>query len=367
MAGRKMRIAVLPGDGIGAEVVEAALPIIEAVGLPWTLEIGDIGWEFWKHEGTPVPPRTWDLITRSAATLVGAVTSKPPREARAELDVGLRSGGRIYVSPVIQLRQRLALFANLRPVADLRGDRFGFVVIRENTEGLYSGIDYREVPEALWPSVGTHPNAARSGREHTAMSIRLQTEFGLRRIIEFGFSFAARHGFHRVTLADKPNVLRNSSELVREIFDDVGRKYPQIEGEILNVDAVGLWIVTRPERFGVIVAENMFGDILSDVGAGVMGGLGLATSGNIGSVGTYFEPVHGSAPALVGAQRANPLAMILTIAQMAAHHGFTTQAQVINAAVRRVIVLNRADELTPDLGGHATTSAAAHAVIGAVK
>ncbi len=361
-----MKVVVLPGDGIGPEVVDASLPVIDALALPWTLEFGDLGWEYWRTEGNPVPERTWDLISSADAALVGAVTSKPAKEARQELDPRFDPEEFRYVSPVIQLRQRLELFANIRPVSDMRDSRFRFVVVRENTEGLYSGIDFRETPPSLWPHVNGHGNAIASGRERTAVSLRLQTETGIRRILEFAFGYAEQNEHQRVTLADKPNVLRGSSELVREIFEDVTRRFPGIEPEILNVDAVGLWLVTRPERFGVIVAENMFGDILSDVGAGVMGGLGLASSGNVGIAGAYFEPVHGSAPSLTGRQRANPMAMILTIAQMARRYGFREEAQAIETAVRRVVIANREQDLTYDLGGRASTAASARAVIGAL-
>ncbi|WP_454119036.1 isocitrate/isopropylmalate family dehydrogenase [Microbacterium lacticum] len=264
-----MKVVVLPGDGIGPEVVDASLPVIDALALPWTLEFGDLGWEYWRTEGNPVPERTWDLISSADAALVGAVTSKPAKEARQELDPRFDPEEFRYVSPVIQLRQRLELFANIRPVSDMRDSRFRFVVVRENTEGLYSGIDFRETPPSLWPHVNGHGNAIASGRERTAVSLRLQTETGIRRILEF-------------------------------------------------------------------------------------------------ASGAYFEPVHGSAPSLTGRQRANPMAMILTIAQMARRYGFREEAQAIETAVRRVVIANREQDLTYDLGGRASTAASARAVIGAL-
>ncbi|WP_037958620.1 isocitrate/isopropylmalate family dehydrogenase [Streptomyces violens] len=360
-------VAVLPGDGIGPEVLDAALPVIEALGLPIDLEFGAIGWECWRTEGTPVPDRTWDLIGRSDAVLLGATTSKPRREALAELDPALRAGDSRYISPIIQLRQRLDLYANLRPVENYLGGGtpYRFCVVRENTEGLYAGLDWNHVPDEMWPLVAEHPNARRSGRAGSTASIRLQTAHGLDRILRFAFETARGHGYERVTLADKPNVLRASSAYVLERLEAIGADYPEIPYEVLNVDAVALWMARRPERFGVIVAENMFGDILSDLGGGVMGGLGLSPSANIGEHGNYFEPVHGSAPAMAGRQRANPTAAFLTIGLMLEHLGFRDAAGSIQDAVRHVT--RRRDRVTYDLGGSATTAEAAAAVLDACR
>ncbi|MGW9045349.1 isocitrate/isopropylmalate family dehydrogenase [Streptomyces lydicus] len=360
-------VAVLPGDGIGPEVLDAALPVIEALGLPIDLEFGDIGWECWRAEGTPVPDRTWDLIGRSDAVLLGATTSKPRREAMAELAPELRERAPQYLSPIIQLRQRLDLFANLRPVENYLGGGtpYRFCVVRENTEGLYAGLDWNHVPDEMWPLVADHPNVRRSGRPGSTASIRLQTSHGLDRILRFAFETARGHGYERVTLADKPNVLRQSSAYVLERLEAIGSAYPEIPFEVLNVDAVALWMARRPERFGVIVAENMFGDILSDLGGGVMGGLGLAPSANIGEAGNYFEPVHGSAPAMAGRGRANPAAAFLTIGLMLEHLGFKDEAGSIQDAVRHVT--RRRDRVTYDLGGAATTAQAARAVIDACR
>ncbi|MFG2888332.1 isocitrate/isopropylmalate family dehydrogenase [Streptomyces sp. NPDC048248] len=358
-------VAVLPGDGIGPEVLDAALPAIEALGVPLDLEFGDIGWECWRTEGTPVPDRTWDLIGRSDAVLLGATTSKPRREALAELAPQLRDSAPQYISPIIQLRQRLDLFANLRPVENYLGGGtpYRFCVVRENTEGLYAGLDWNHIPDEMWPLVAEHPNVRRSGRPGATASIRLQTSHGLDRILRFAFETARGQGYERVTLADKPNVLRHSSAYVLERLEAIGADYPEIPFEVLNVDAVALWMARRPERFGVIVAENMFGDILSDLGGGVMGGLGLAPSANIGETGNYFEPVHGSAPAMAGRGRANPAAAFLTIGLMLEHLGFKDEAGSIQDAVRHVT--RRRDRVTYDLGGSATTSEAAQAVIDA--
>ncbi|MEE1824747.1 isocitrate/isopropylmalate family dehydrogenase [Streptomyces sp. BE20] len=357
-------IAVLPGDGIGPEVVEAALAAVERLGLPLDLRFGDIGWECWRQEGDPVPARTWKLLEETDTCLLGAITSKPLRETEAELVPELRGTGLGYVSPVVQLRQRLGLYANIRPVTDLDHGRFDFTVIRENTEGLYAGLDLHGLDGALWDAVRHHPNAAASGPEHTSVTLRLQTRFGIDRLLRFGLEHARARGKRLLTLVDKPMVLRNSSNHLRERLELIAGEYPGIETEILNVDAVALWMVRRPERFGVLVAENMFGDILSDLGAGVMGGLGLAPSGNIGDQGSYFEPVHGSAPAMAGRGRANPMAMLLTVAQMLDHLGLTVPGEELRAAVRGVA--RARTTVTYDLGGTAGTREVAEAVAGAL-
>ncbi|WP_327673763.1 isocitrate/isopropylmalate family dehydrogenase [Kitasatospora sp. NBC_00458] len=357
-------VAVLPGDGIGPEVVDAALAAVERLDLPLDLRFGDIGWDCWRQEGDPVPQRTWKLLEETDTCLLGAITSKPLRETEDELVPELRGTGLHYVSPVIQLRQRLGLYANIRPVTDLDDGRFDFTVIRENTEGLYAGLDLHGLDGALWEAVRHHPNAAASGPEHTSVTLRLQTRFGIDRLLRFGFEHARARGKSLLTLVDKPMVLRNSSNHLRERLELIAGEYPGIETEILNVDAVALWMVRRPERFGVLVAENMFGDILSDLGAGVMGGLGLAPSGNIGDHGSYFEPVHGSAPSMAGQDRANPMAMLLTVAQLLDHLGLTVPGEELRAAVRGVA--RARTTVTYDLGGTAGTREVAGAVAGAL-
>jgi isocitrate/isopropylmalate dehydrogenase len=358
-------IAVLPGDGIGPEVADAALPVIAAAGLDWDLEFGDVGWTCWRSEGAPVPDRTWDLIDRTDGCLLAAITSKPLREAEAELPAELIGTGKRFVSPVIQLRQRLGLYANLRPITDLRDGSFTFEVVRENTEGLYAGYDYHGLDGELWELVSTHPNAAASGPADSSVSFRLQTRVGIDRLLRFAFERALVAGRDLLTVADKPNVLRQSSNFLRGRLEEIGADYPDVDTEVANVDAVALWMVRSPERFGVVVAENMFGDILSDLGAGVMGGLGLASSANIGDGACYFEPVHGSAPGMAGAGRANPMAMILTIAQLAEHLGEHDASTRIRRAVSTVI--RSGTSVTYDLGGTASTSVAARAIIEALS
>ncbi|WP_024676433.1 isocitrate/isopropylmalate dehydrogenase family protein [Pseudomonas syringae] len=361
----RKRICVLPGDGIGVEVMEAALPVIAALGLPFDLLHADIGWECWRREGETVPGDTWKVMASCDATLLGAITSKPLAEAEAELPLPLQGHSRRYVSPVIQLRQNLDLYANVRPVTDMTGEnRFRFVVIRENTEGLYAGLDFGHIPDALVPLLEAREalGAAwqRAGQEDATVTLRLQTRSGLTRIFEYAFDYARNNNFSRVTFVDKPMVLRHSSAFARLIFEEIAQRYPEITGAIENVDAVALWMVQRPERFGVIVAENMFGDILSDLGAGVMGGLGFAPSGNFGNSGAYFEPVHGSAPAHAGLNKANPSAMFLAIAMMLEHLGYPAQSDCITRAVSLV---SRSAVRTYDMGGSHTTRQVGEAIV----
>lgn len=360
-SGNKLKIAVLPGDGIGKEVMQAALPVFKALHLPMELAEGDIGWSFWCQEGSPLPERTWKLIETVDTVLLGAITSKPEQEAYAELSEEGKKQGLNYISPIIQLRQKLDLYANVRPCSSLKQEKtFDFCIIRENTEGLYAGFDYYPIPKAIqhllsqkeaWNELLPHEGSA---------ALRLQSKRGLLRLFEYSFSYAKRKGYQRVTLADKPNVLRQSGQFSRKLFEEVAENYPEIKADILNVDAVALWLIKRPEEFGVIVAENMFGDILSDVGAGVMGGLGLAPSANIGKTASYFEPVHGSAPR-IKPNSANPSAMFLTISLLLEHFNYYREAAKIKQAVSTVI--KKGQCVTYDLGGKASTLTMANEII----
>ncbi|WP_208442095.1 isocitrate/isopropylmalate dehydrogenase family protein [Bartonella raoultii] len=357
----KKKVLVLPGDGVGTEVCDAALMVLESFQLPIEFTYGDIGWECWKKEGDPVPHATWQKIAENDAVLLGAVTSKGKEAALKELAPHLREKNLSYISPVIQLRQKLGLFANIRPIRYIFGPRkpFQFCVIRENSEGLYAGLDFRGItPEtSAWLR---HSNLEKYGLEEAAWTVRLQTRFGLERLFEYAFSYAREHGFRRVTFADKPNVMRESGQFAQEFFEKIAQNYPEIEADIHNVDAVALWIATKPEQFGVIVAENMFGDILSDLAAGVMGGLGLAPSANVGSEIAYFEPVHGSAPRIAGQNKANPSAMFYTTALLLEHLGFQEEAHQLSQSVDQVIRAGKT--VTYDLGGSASTRQMAEAV-----
>lgn len=359
---KKLNIAVLPGDGIGVEVTQAALPIFAALDIPVNLSYGDIGWSCWTNEGTAIPERTWQLINAADTVLLGAITSKPQREAQNELIHQLQPQQLKYISPIILLRQHLDLYANVRPCFSLKTEAkpFNFCIIRENTEGLYAGFDYHPVPDPILTLLAQNPRWQTIPTQEMSCALRLQSTTGLSRLFQYAFQYAAQHQMTRVTFADKPNVLRLSGEFAREVFEATASQYPHIHADILNVDSVGLWLVRRPEEFGVIVAENMFGDILSDVGAGVMGGLGFAPSANIGTEKCYFEPVHGSGPR-IGPKKANPSAMFLTISMLLNHFGYKTQALQIKQAIKDIV--NNGRFVTYDVGGSSTTTDMANAII----
>ena len=214
------KIAVLPGDGIGPEVIRAALPVFDVLDIKTNIRYGGIGWEHWCHSGNPVPPETWDLVHTSDATLLGAITSKPEREAKNDLDKRLDPDVYTYVSPVVQLRQKLNLSTNLRPVLDLWNNNFDFIVLRENTEGLYAGFDQFPPDRSIWDILSTSSNAAVSGRYGTSVTLRLQTEVALKNLLLKGFELADSRK-KLLTIADKPNVLRQSSQLLRKVADSL--------------------------------------------------------------------------------------------------------------------------------------------------
>ena len=362
----RKNILVLPGDGIGPEVCAAAIPVLDIFNLPLRLSYGDIGWHYWCTEGSPVPERTWQQIKKSDVILLGATTSHGKREAEKALPEALKNGAESYVSPIVQLRQKLGLYTNIRPCKYITGERkpFDLCVIRENSEGLYAGIDVKGIPESARDWI-KHPNIDVYGQKEASCAVRLQTRFGLERLFNKAFNYAKNKGLDKVTLADKPNVLRESGQFSKDIFFSIADNYPSIKAEVHNVDALALWLTKRPETFGVIVAENMFGDILSDLAAGVMGGLGLASSANIGDSTAYFEPVHGSFPRMAGKNRVNPSAMFLTIALMLDHLGYEEEAKRIEHGVRQVV--RQREKTTYDLGGNSSTQVMARAIMTAVK
>lgn len=361
---KKLKIAILPGDGIGKEVLDALLPVFSELNLPITYKIGEIGWSCWIKEANPIPQATWDLIEESDTVLLGATTSRPEREAKAAI-AHLPDKEVAYVSPIVQLRQKLDLFANVRPCFSISKDRaFNLCIIRENTEGLYSGFDFDTLPEELRDRVSKQAYWATKLNESISCTLRLQSKSGLQRIFKFAFDYANNNNYHRVTYADKPNVLRKSSTLGRSLFEEIAAFYPKLQTDISNVDAVGMHLVKKPEMFGVIVTENMFGDILSDVAGGVMGGLGLASSANIGLKHSYFEPVHGSGPRM-RINSANPCAMFFSLALLLKYFGYGHHAQIIHNAVINVIQQKKV--MTYDLKGSATTQEMAAAIITEAK
>ncbi|WP_212112950.1 isocitrate/isopropylmalate family dehydrogenase [Bartonella queenslandensis] len=357
----KKKVLVLPGDGVGPEVCDAALMVLEAFQLPIEFIYGDIGFEYWKKEGDALPQATWQKIAESDALLLGAVHSKEQVAALKEHTPHLQEKSLAYVSPILHLFQQLDLFATIRPVRYIFGPRkpFQFCVIRENSEGLYAGLDFWGItPEiSAWLK---HPNLTKYGHKEAAWTVRLQTRFGLERLFEYAFSYARAHGMKRVTFADKPNVMRESGQFSQEIFEKIAQNYPEIESDIHHVEAVSLGIATKPEQFGVIVAENMFGSLLSELAAGIMGGLELAASAHVGSQIACFKPAHGSVTHIAGQNKANPSAMLYTTSLLLEHLGFQEEARQMTKSVDQVIRAGKT--VTYDLGGDSSSRQMAKAV-----
>ena len=368
------KIALLPGDGVGGDVLDAALKVLEAVGFEAEYLHGDIGWEFWCSEGNPLPERTLDLLKETDACLFGAITSKPKEEAARELKPELQSKGLVYSSPIVGLRQLFNLHTNLRPCKAYQGnplnlrDDIDLVVFRENTEGLYSGVEFHPVPDDIREALASHPKMKRFADvpgEDLAISTRIFTRKACQTIVRQGFEYAKAHGYPTVTIVEKPNVIRETSGLMVREARKIAQEYPGIELWETNIDAMCMWLVKNPQNYGVLVSSNMFGDILSDLAAQLVGGLGFACAGNIGDTYAVFEPTHGSAPKYVGQNKVNPIATIRSAKMMLDYLGETEKADRIERAVAQVIGAEQVR--TYDMGGTATTTDMATAVAAAAK
>lgn len=357
------RIALLPGDGIGTEVVSAAIRVLDAAGFEAEYLHADVGWHYWRTEGDALPARTIELLRRCDAALFGAITSKPAEEAANELSPVLRARGLKYASPIVRLRQLFDLHTALRPCRAYAGnprnirDDIDIVVFRENTEGLYGGIEWHPLPESVARAMADethgHPTKMRrwfdAGLENVALSTRFISRQGCERIVRAAFRFAVSHARRRVTLFEKPNVLRETGGLFTRIFRQVAAEFPAIEAREANIDSACMQMVTDPGRFDVVVAENMFGDIVSDLAAGLVGGLGFAPSANIGGRFAVFEPTHGSAPDIAGRGIANPIAAVLAARMMLQWLGEREIADRVESAVASLIADGQAN--TPDVAG----------------
>ncbi len=368
------RIAILPGDGVGSEVLEAARLVLDSIGFEADYRYGDIGWEFWKTEGNPLPERTIELLKETDCCLFGAITSKPKEEAAAELAPELQGKGLVYSSPIVGLRQLFDLHTNLRPCKAYPGnplnlrDDIDLVVFRENTEGLYSGVEWHPLPDEVRRALEVHPKMARFKgvkNEDIAVSARIFTRKGCRRIVRNAFEYAKAHGYQTVTVVEKPNVIRETSGLMVREARAIAKEYEGIELWETNVDAMCMWLVKNPQDYGVLVSSNMFGDIISDLAAQIVGGLGFACAGNIGDDYAIFEPTHGSAPKYAGLNKVNPIATIRSAKMMLDYLGETALASRIEDAVARVIAEGRVR--TYDMGGNATTTEMAEAIAEAAK
>ncbi len=362
----KHRIAWLPGDGIGLEVCAAARIVLDAAGFEAEYLHGDIGWEFWKSEGEALPQRTIDLLRTTDCAFFGAITSKPAGEAARELAPELQHRGFSYRSPIVRMRQLLDLYICLRPCKAFAGNPLNYrhsidlTVFRENTEGMYIGVEFNQTPDSFY----CEPAMERIPRE-AAISVRSITPAGSRRIVRAAFEFAARHGRGKVTAVHKANVLRATCGVFLDAARQVAREYPHIAFDTANVDAMCMWLLKNPENYDVIVTTNLFGDILSDLCAQLVGGMGFGYSGNIGDHYAVFEPTHGSAPKYAGQNKVNPIAAILAAGMMLEWLGEKEKAARIDQAVARVIAEGKVR--TYDLGGSDTATAMAEAIAGTLQ
>jgi isocitrate dehydrogenase (NAD+) len=370
----KYKIAWLPGDGIGIDVLDAARIVLSEIRLDADYIPGDIGWELWCREGDALPPRTIELLRNVDAALFGAITSKPVRAAEAELVPALRGTGLVYRSPIVRMRQLFDLYVCLRPCKGYAGNPLNYkenidlVVFRENTEDLYAGVEFSPVPPELAALLGTlsknyRPFAGLPSGD-LAISCKLNTRHGSARIVRAAFEFARAHKRRKVTIVHKANVVRASDGLFLDAAREVASGYPDIEMDEANIDAITMWLLKNPFNYDVLVAPNLYGDIISDLCAQMVGGLGFGCSGNIGETLAVFEPTHGSAPKYAGQHKVNPLATILTVKMMLDWLGETEKGARLELAVAKVIAEGRVR--TYDMGGNATTLDMAEAVAAAL-
>lgn len=351
-------IVTMPGDGIGNQVLPEAIRVLDAVGLEANYIHADIGWDCWINEGNALPERTVELLREHKVGLFGAITSKPKKEAEAELSPALKDKGYQYFSPIVSMRQRFNLDVCMRPCLSFPGNPLNFirkkpvggfeepivdvVVFRQNTEGLYAGVEWSNPSQKVLDALRTHakfkPFENVPG-EDLAISVRIITRPAAHRICEAAFQHARQYGYKSVTICEKPNVLRETSGLMEEVAKEVQKQYTEIPLWSTNIDAQTMWLTKNPEDYGVIVASNLFGDVISDAFAGLVGGLGFAASGNIGEEVAVFEPTHGSAPkyAELDPPIVNPIAMILSAAMMLDHIDEREKADKIRSAIAAVV------------------------------
>ena len=358
----KYKIAWLPGDGVGNDVMDCAKIILDTIGLDAEYIPGDVGWEFWKKEGNPLPDRTIKILKETDCCLFGAITSKPKDEAAKELDPKLQGKGIVYSSPIVGLRQLLNLHTNMRPCKAFEGnplnyrDDIDLVVFRENTQGLYAGVEFHPVPKEVYDALSVHPKMKKFDDvplDDLAISTRIFTRAGCQSIIKQAFEYAKKHNRKSVTVIEKPNVIRETSGLMVREARKIAQEYPGIELWETNVDAMCMWLVKNPQDYDVLVSSNMFGDIISDLCAQLVGGLGFAASGNIGDKLAVFEPTHGSAPKYAGQYKVNPVAMLNSVRLMLDWLGEKEDALKLDVAISTVI--REGKFRTYDMGGNNTS------------
>ena len=322
----KHKITLLPGDGIGPEVTASVVSIIECSGVEVEWEKFFVGSEALARFGDPLPREVLDSILANKVALKGPVTTPI---------------GTGFASINVRLRKTLDLYANLRPVKTMpniitRFENVDIIVVRENTEDLYSGLEHEVVPGVV-------------------ESLKIITERASTRIARFAFEYARTHGRKRVTAVHKANIMKMSDGLFLRCFRDVAKEYPNIEADDKIIDNLCMQLVTRPEDYDVLLLENLYGDIVSDLVAGLVGGLGVVAGANFGEAGAVFEAVHGSAPDIAGQNKANPLALLQSAVLMLYHIGEPTAAKRIQDAITKILA-SGPEHRTRDIGGTGTTA-----------
>ena len=357
----KRTIVIMPGDGIGKIVLSEAIRVLGAAGFEADYVEGDIGWEFWCNEGDPLPERTLKLLEEHKIGLFGAITSKPKDEAASELSPELQDKGLVYSSPIVGLRQHFKLDICARPCKTYKGNPLNFirrgpggaieepevdaVIFRQNTEGLYGGVEWSDPPDLVYEALMTHPkfkkNFGYMPKEEISVSTRIFSQKATERILRAAFDYAKKFGYKSVTLCEKPNVIRETSGMMYKMAKEIQKQdYPDIQLWNTNIDAQMMWLTKNPENYGIIVAGNMFGDIVSDGFAGLIGGLGFACSAQMGESGiAVFEPTHGSAPKYAGydVSIVNPIAMIESACMMLDYIDENKISAKIRKAVAEII------------------------------
>ena len=329
----KRKITVIPGDGIGPSIIESAIQILTHAGCDFDYDYADAGLVALEKHGELLPQATLDLIEKNKVSLKGPLTTP----------VG---GG--FTSINVSLRKKFNLYANVRPVISFKGtrsryDNIDIITVRENTEGMYSGAGQK-----------------RSDDNQSAEAMSIITRDGAERIVTFAFELARQEGRKKVTIIHKANILKSTSGLFLKTAREVAQQYPDIQCNEMIVDNTCMQLVMKPEQFDIIVTTNLFGDIISDLCAGLVGGLGLAPGANIGTEAAIFEAVHGTAPDIAGQGKANPCALLLGAAQMLGHLGLPAKAEALRNAI--IATLEAKDSLTPDLGGEGNTLSFAKAI-----
>jgi isocitrate dehydrogenase (NAD+) len=330
-------VTLIPGDGIGPELADATVHVLEATGIGFDWDVQTAGEATIASEGTPLPDRVIDSIRRTSVAIKGPITT-PVGSGFRSVNVGLR--------------QALELYANVRPARTMKGvttryEAVDLIIVRENTEDLYAGIEHRVGPDA-------------------AESIKIITRAASQRIARYAFEYAVRNGRRKVTAVHKANIMKLSDGLFLESCQQIAAQYDgRVAFEDRIVDNMCMQLVQKPELYDVLVLPNLYGDIVSDLAAGLVGGLGVAPGANIGDYAAVFEPVHGSAPKYAGQNKANPTALILSAALMLRHLGETEAADRVESAVRGVIGEGRT--VTSDLGGNSGTREFGKAVAALVQ